>query len=391
MSDTKADNKPIENNKEKPGLSYIVGIVISLLAIVATIMVFIIAGMCVADKTSISMSDMSQEYKLTNQQPILIRDTLEYSLINYASNSTADNEPYSIFKQQELVGYIFYTFTAFLYVILFFIIGFVILVIWCKVAGMIVPTDDIRNAFPIRTMIVMGIALGAGFAFMALFKSTFQNRVQPTLKNIKYKIKKVNTDMYINMTDDPDFLNALVNSDIKERDKILNSKAQVKGLECLEKMIFTISLFEHLSTSVQTTDPVYTEIMKIFDRNNIQKQRIDITQYLKYGKPNIINNQYVASDSIKRPIKGSLTPDDETSLLSNINSSLTNINKSFHDLKILTNVKTELSTYLLYTLLAAIGFLIIIGIVFAPTIIEAVSKIYKQFKELFSKQKEAAK
>jgi hypothetical protein len=109
--------------------------------------------------------------------------------------------------------------------------------------------------------------------------------------------------IYTHLSQNPDFLNALVSKDITTLLRILTTQINQNNrnncgdptANCdieVERMIFTLSLYSFLQDQIPEADDNYQTIQTIFTVENIQNPKIDPTIYFYYKQPIYIPNLF---------------------------------------------------------------------------------------------------
>ena len=369
------------------GASDIVGIIQLILAVLIVIIVVILFLLALIDLLNISIADFKQYTKLTKNETVLIKDSIDSNIIKYTSNSV-ENEPYLIYKEQAVTAQIFrlagYAMSiAILYIAVFAVMKAIDT--W-KVDSNVSQNETIMNAFPKRPLGIVVISVVVGYGLLSLFTTKFKQRIQPNLKTVKYNFKDLNRKIYLKLYTETAFLDALRSNNSVEYNRQLTTKAASGSISCLRKMLFTLSLYDLLNKNVPVNDAQYAQMMAIFSSANIDSQKIDIISYLSYGKPNILKNVYL-NESLNSVI---VFPQGQSNtlrseLLNGLNGDIIEINKELNKLKNITHVKKDLVNYMFYELVIIMILLVIFGIMYATEFINGISWVGEKLRSLFRK------
>lgn len=373
---------PVTVQKKPPpkGLSDIVGMIITVLSVITLVVIFTVFVLSLIDFIMLVWTNMSQQAQISNNIVVLYKDSLDYNLLKYASNNK-NNEPYFIFKEQGAVAVAFqilgYTGSV---IILYIALLVILYVLSFFLPGVSFDSEDIGKALPWQPLLVSGICLAAAGASMALFKSRFNTVVQPSLKETKGNNRDINSRIYQSMTTNADFLTALSNDDTSRYLQILTEN--VGSLDCLKKMLYTMSIRDLLTSNIPKSDPTYEQVIKIFDSDNVKEAKIDIVWYLSYGKNNLIQNIFVSNKSIQQAL-ASLGADQIGDLTSALNLDVQTLNRSLTKLKHISYPKTQLISYTFLIFVITTVCMILAALVFSEQIFNIILIVYEKTKTIW--------
>ena len=224
------------------------------------------------------------------------KDTQDYNVLTYIKTNSTSDEPYHVFFVEQLFAmiYVFVGITATLMGLQYGVTA-VMSFYNAYTGGSKNYNVDLSKSY--TYLIVILIALIGAFVLTSLYNTYFINKTQNTMINIQTNMNNIKYLMYNNFTTDPIFLSALVNNDLSTIVNQFNVTLQ-KGINKedtkeAQQMIFTLSIFSYLTTSIPKIDPNYNSVLAIFDYDNIINRGIDPTLYIYYNNFNInIHNLY---------------------------------------------------------------------------------------------------
>ena len=263
------------------------------LCVVVFIVIFLITAL---DIISFMIDYFNQESNLQTDPNMFNKDTHDYSVLQYIKTNTTVDEPYHVFLTEQL------------YANVFSIVGFVLLMVGFEYGLSIVLS--VYNAYSggnkdysidlspsLRYMIIIGVSLIGATVLHSIYNTYFVNNTQNTMYNIQDSMYTIKNNIYASLTTNQTFLTAMLQDDmttvIHEFSKSIKNGIQNGDTTDAQNMIFTISIYSYLVSSIPQVDPNYKTVLGIFDYNNIINQNIDPTQFLYYNSTSInIANLY---------------------------------------------------------------------------------------------------
>lgn len=323
--------------------------------------------------------NIRQKNKLSGNGKVFNKDSNEHKLLHYTKYKR-DGEPYNIYLRQIFVDFM-YVFVSLFITALSFQIGITTaFILMNKFNG--VETDNIKFALPVS--LIASIVVIAIFAYILsrIYDIKFVKDIRQSLTRNQDIIDEINNYIYNNMTSNQDFLEALLDNDKFKQYEILNKQTTYYGLR---KMIFTISLYEHLS-SITNTSEEYENIRKIFTIDQITLRSIKPVDYLYFNENIYIKNYYNSLKKNIRPdvltVNNQIDNNREYTFNIQLDSKLATLNNKLLALNKISKSNSKLLTYLLIILI--LGFLMVIT--FSIIYYKPVFDFIKNIKKVFSKK-----
>ena len=311
------------------------------------------------------------------------KETHEYSVLHYIKTNKTSDEPYHVFLCEQL------------YATVYLLVGITVLMIGLEYGASVLL--NFYNAYTGESkdysvdlsssktfLIVIIIALVGAAVFTSIYNAYFINDTQTSMLNIQQNMTSIKNTMYKNCTTNQVFLNALTSNDlsslINEFDNTIKDGIKTKNTVEAQRMIFTLSMYSYLTTSIPEIDPNYQTVVNIFTYNNIKNRGVDPTLYLYYNNYNIniqnlypklvqsvisgleINGKVINPSSNDDPFFG---PENETlksHFVLGITQQITNITDTITKLSVngISDGKNKLFMYMILICIAAFIFLITI-------------------------------
>lgn len=378
-SDSGATNNQNQSNGQtKPDyISTVFIIIYGLLVLIAVSMLVVHFITLIADIFIYIFREFRQRGKLNNNPNLFNTDTHEYRILHYAKY-IIDDEPYNIFLRQKILNSLYTIvkqFIVFLGIQLF--IYLVIIVI--KLSGIDIdiepPSNEIRGKI-VKYVVTIAFVFISSILFTYVYNQKFIKKLQKDFINTKASIEEINNHIYNNMTTNSDFLEALREDNKVLRNKLLNNQTTEYSLS---KMIFTLSLFEYMTSNIKKGTDEYNEIIKIFTEDQIKIRSISPVDYFYYKQNVFIPNMYTKIKDDVKPnaltINNSIDIEKENNFNYTLNNRINSINNKLLKLLKMSSVKSNLLIYILIMLLVSIIVLVILTVMYIEPIINVLSKI----------------
>jgi 23S rRNA maturation mini-RNase III len=340
-------------------------------------------------------NESSQAFSMIKDPNLFIKDTNDYSIMNYITSNTVEDEPYHVFLGESILGYVYKFIGIFILIFAVQYGLFFSFMLYSKIKQ--IPFNDSVKP-PMMIIISLMLSFIGASVLTALYKTYFINKTQNTLKDLRTQMRDTKLFIYKNMTQNADFLNALVHSNLNALLSILSneiSKNDRNAKSCsspttncdieVERMVFTISLYSYLHDQIPEADSNYELIQSIFTVNNIQHAKIDPTIYFYYKQPIYIPNLF---STLQNTNGTPLFSDAERELifLTRLTTLFQTANKKLARLQILSKGKqTLLKYFILFAFCATAIFLAFLGIYYND-LKQLINAIYSRIPSMLSKK-----
>jgi len=264
--------------------------IVAWLCVVLFVAIFLLT---VLDIFLYSYDYLAQRSSLQIDPNMFNKDTHEYSVLNYIKTNKTSDEPYHVFLCEQL------------YATVYLLVGITVLMIGLEYGASVLL--NFYNAYTGESkdysvdlsssktfLLVIVIALVGAGVFTSIYNSYFINKTQTSMFNINQNMKSIKNAMYKNCTTNQVFLNALTSNDlsalVNEFDNTVKNGIKTKDTVEAQRMMFTLSMYSYLTTSIPEIDPNYHTVVSIFTYNNIKNRGIDPSLYLYYNNFNLIDS-----------------------------------------------------------------------------------------------------
>ena len=299
--------------------------------IIAYLCVVIFIALCLItalDVVLFSLDSFSQSNSLGTDPNIFNKDTVDYNVLQYIKTNTTTDEPYHVFLCENLFATIYV------------LVGIVITMIGLEYGVSVLlsfynaytggnKNYSVSLASSKTYLIVIVVALVGAGVLTSVYNTYFINKTQDTMFNIQGSMTSIKNKIYANITTNQVFLTALISNDIttvlSEFSNTIKNGIHKSDTVEAQKMVFTISIYSYLISSIPVVDPNYNTVLEIFDYENIINRTIDPSHYLYYNTTSInIQNLYPKLTGL---ITGGITKDDGKSFITDIKNSKSNQDK----------------------------------------------------------------
>jgi hypothetical protein len=367
-----------------PGLSEAFLLIYKLTTIFAAMVFALMVVYGVLDVLAYVKNEVAQRVQRTRDPNMFNKDTTDIKALRYIQTNNPDDEPYHIFQQQQLVGY------------LFVIAGIMIIFLGIQLGTFfslkifaVFTQREFKEQVevPTRLLAAMVVMMVAAVLIKGLYRKHFIRRVQASLRDLRSQLRDIRTFMYNNFSTNSTFLAALRSDNIDDVVETMKAVLTAKDANaCMDKMspcdgdvesmLFTLNIYSYLRMQVPDSDPNYDKIRLMFDVDGINSRSVDPTMYFYYKQPTYIPNLYpVLRKSLKKYFgtpTGKPAPNDYTEntvreriFLVNVSNKMQDLNSKLSRMYNLATGKNKvrgyLFTYLLYVSLFAA---ILIGMFF---------------------------
>ena len=299
-------------------------------------------------------NESGQYWKMVKDPNLFVKDTTDYESIKYITTNSTDEEPYSIFLEETLIGYVYRFFGIFVLLLAIQYGLFFTFMLYAKFKQL--PFTDTVQPPYINIGTVIVAVVGAA-VLTSIYKLYFIKKSQSTLKDIRAQLRDMKQFIYKNLSTNADFLKAMLDNDLTALLTIFNNEINKNNrnnctsptsncdLE-VQKMIFTISLYSYLNEQIPEADPNYETIKHIFTIDNINKRSIDPTQYFYYKQPIYIPNMYSSLQDINgKPFF--TDPGREHVFFTGLTILFQTCNKKFARIQTISSGKQKIANYLI--------------------------------------------
>lgn len=308
------------------------------------------------DITFYTIAKAIQDISLRLNPNLFNKESVDYSLLRYRTN-TKDDEPYNIYLQQQITVWIY----MFLGVIIVYVFLHKIIILTLrgvvalsskepsKTGGGSMISDEIKEAaFFVIIMVVLALS------YNMFYTSRFEKRIKPDVIDISASIKSITDATYDSLSTDEAFLKSVLEGSLDESYKIINR--QGNRADTIGSMIFTMCLYSYYkhNTDIMTNE----NIKQMFTRDEIRLRRISPFDYLYYNQTSFIPNLY---QSIEPHIKQVLnTSSKRAAVRQNVASRLNNVNRKLVKMFRMSMIQSGVFAYLTMCFLASLTAALII-------------------------------
>lgn len=216
------------------------------------------------------------------------KDTLDFSTLYYHKNNEQD-EPYTIYLQQELIALMFKLVQYFVYTLII-PIGIHVFFSVLRGLGKSTYNDSIDLSSAKKSLSVMGITIASAFIQNTYYNVSFRRSLQPDMIATNEDIQRMKDSLYDNMSTSSEFLESVVNENISDSIKLIN--AQGTRYQSIEKMIFTLSLYNFFKMNLSTNAPEFMIIRRMFTVPEIRIREINPIDYMYFSQNVFLPNLY---------------------------------------------------------------------------------------------------
>lgn len=344
-------------------------------------------------------NESGQYWKMIKDPNLFVKDTTDYEAIKYITTNSTDEEPYSIFLEESIIGYIYRFFGIFVLLLAVQYGLFFSFMLYSKFKQL--PFNDTVQP-PYMNIGTAIIAVIGASIITAVYKLYFIKKSQNTLKDIRTQLRDIKAFIYKNLTSNNDYLTAMRNNDLAALLTILNNEINKNnknncGLptsNCdaeVQKMVFTISLYSYLNEQIPEADPQYETIKQLFTTENIQKRSIDPTLYFYYKQPIYIPNMFSSLQDING--KNLFTDESRQSVFfTGLTTLFETCNKKFARLQNISTGKYKIANYIIiFAVIVTVFVGIFIGIYYndlKPFVEMIKNFIIQLYQKIFPKKPE---
>jgi len=327
-------------------------VVFGYFAALLVVMVFILSTLDVLKYSTLEVVQYTSLFLNPNK---FNKDTLDVATLAYYKNNR-EEEPYTIYLQQDLVSLMFKVGTYFVMLVALQIFLFLVISIISKISGN--PyTENLNLTGNSKVMITVIIAVCCAFIMNLLYNSSFLNGLQPVLKGANDYLENIKNYMYDNVTTNDAFLKAMITGDIGECMKIMNQQSNNNSVA---RMIFTLSLYNFFKINISESDEVFiTTIQKIFTPLELSTRSINPIHFMYYNQNVFLPNLYpIVRRYIYGENKAIQTPENDRKLREEVTMRINELNKRLMYLFKLPQKRDSFRNYLFYSWLAISIFIV---------------------------------
>jgi hypothetical protein len=304
------------------------------------VMVFLLITL---DVFKYSIASTSQYVSLFLNPNKYNKDTLDVATLAYYKNNL-EEEPYTIYLQQQLVGLMFNLGNYFIIMIIFQLVLFLGLTIIYKLSGR-TYVENLNIGNNTKIFIIIGITIACAFIMNLYYNSSFLKGLQPSLKYANDNLENIKNYMYDNITTNEPFLKAMIMGDVNECVKIMNGQSNVNSIA---RMIFTLSLYNFYKINISESEEVFsTVIQSIFTPTEIAVRNINPIHYMYYNQNVFLPNLYpILRRYLYGDTKAIQTPEKDRQLREEVTTRINELNKRLMYLFKLPKKRDSVRNYL---------------------------------------------
>lgn len=234
------------------------------LFITAVVMVFI-------DLAAYGVTEMIQKSKLGNNYSIIIESSHEYKLLAYAKKYLTE-EPYRVYAQNSIIN-LALSVVGLAIIIAGFQIGiFAVLKIRAQINN-ITYKDDMQIDQLGKSFGILGIVAVGCFVLLGIYKSLFIKGYQKKANAVQNELMLIDKEIQSGLTKDVSFLNALTTHNMNLINRIMQqyvtNAAATNNTAELEKLFFTMSLFNYFDSISPVTSDSRPDVMQLFSTTQV--------------------------------------------------------------------------------------------------------------------------
>ena len=343
---------------------------------IAALAIVLLSVLSLFDISSFMGTEIAQNIALSQNPNLFNKDGIDFQTLLYSKNK-AENEPYTIFLQQQIVITLYYIFATVIALIVLDICVAVLLYGFAYFGGITDaklsigfsyfrkeddPEYKILRAFAsVLLMLVFAIVYGL------YYKGTFINTIQPDIIDSSANIKTITTMIYDNLSTNEAFLKSIQDDDIETSYKIINS--QGNRPETIGSMIFTLALFNYYKINTVTS---IEKIKKIFSKSQIRLRTVIPVEYMYYNQNPFIPNIY---PSIEKKLDRLLNTDTKKQAVrKNVSTRINNVNRLLTSLFKMKSTRSSVRVYMFVCFIISIVFLLLLLVIY-PDIAMRIKKL----------------
>ena len=315
-------------------------------------------------------NESGQYWKMIKDPNLFVKDTTDYESMKYITTNSIEEEPYSIFLEETIIGYVYRFFGIFVLLLAVQYGIFFSFMLYSKFKQL--PFNETVQP-PYMNIGTVLVAFIGAIVLSSIYKLYFIKKSQTSLKDTRTQLRDMKQYIYKNLTTNADFLTAMINNDLNALLTIFNNEINKNNRNnctsptsnCdaeVQRMIFTSSLYSYLNEQIPEADPNYETIKQIFTIDNIRKRAIDPTQYFYYKQPIYIPTMYSSLQEINgKPFFTDTAR--ESVFFTGLTTLFQTCNKKFARIQTISNGKNKIANYLIMFAIIVTVFLgIFIGI-----------------------------
>lgn len=326
-------------------------------------------------------NEIVQKIQRTRDPLMFNKDTTDIKALSYVQTNKIDEEMYSIYQQQRLVGYLFVV-AGIMTIMLGVQIGTFFSL---KLYALFTQSEfKDRVEVPTKMLGTMVVLVIAGLVIKSLYKKHFVRKVQGSLRDLRSQLRDVRTFVFNNLTTNATFLAALRTDNIDDVIDTIVTMLQSRTADTcndkmapcdgdVESMMFSLNLYSYLKMQVPESDPNYDKISRMFDPDGVNARDVDPTMYFYYKQSTYVPNLYpIMRTRIKKyfgeptgkkaPADFKLNPVRERIFLVNLNNKMQELNAKLSRMYNITSGKNKVRGYILtYTFYVIMFATVLVG------------------------------
>lgn len=327
--------------------------------------------------------EVQQRLRRAKEPNMYNKDTTDIEALKYISATNLEDEPYSIFKEQRFISYIFLL-VGIMVIMMGIQLGmFFSFKIWSIFNGRVFNESV---TLPLRLIGALLVVVIGAFMMKDTYKQRFVKKVQSSLVDMRSQLTQIRTYIFNNLSTDDEFLRALRTDNIEEIINIIRKRIDSKkGQPCndsaqpcdtdIENMFFSLNLYSYIRYQIPPSDPNFDKVKSLFEPDGVRNRLVDPIMYFYYKQPIYVANLYPSMQDrlivrdekgkeIQNPFEGNT--ERERILLLNINIKMQELNIMLTRLHNLATGKVNVRTYLIVVALIALLFtFILVGLFYS--------------------------
>lgn len=341
-----------------PGLNEAFAISYQYMSYVGIAVILALFFISVFDLALFYKRQWSQKIQLQRHPRMFNKDTNEYDILSYTNTNVAD-EPYTIFAEQHLLSFSYLLVIGVIVVFVLQLTAFVCLRLWANFRG---GKFNEHVSIDFKVSLILFLTFVNAVVMTLIYRTQFTRTMQPKLAMYQQHINEMQTFVYSRLSQKSAFLDALRSNDIGRVVELLRNEPTLGGLQ---KMLFTINLFNFYKTTVPETDDAFTELMPIFTPQGIRTRAVTIVDYMYFDQKRFMKD---AMPLLKKDLQSAYSAAQLKTVEQNMRRDVFAFNKMILRLRRMNGGPTMMESLVWMRVTAAFAFVAVLGMMFAPQI-----------------------
>jgi hypothetical protein len=328
-----------------------------LYAVVGAILVAFIFILNTIDIVKYSIQEVVQYIVLFINPNLFNKESLDFSTLFYYRNNEQE-EPYSIYLQQQFVGLMFKILYYFIYTVILQIFVYVLLYFLRYLRG-----GDFNEGIDFKktskAMGILAIVVACAYVQNTYYNVSFMKSLQPYLRSGVDDIKSMKDSIYDNISSNDEFLESVTTENVKKSVNLIN---QQTNLQTISRMIFTLSVYNFFKINVSENAPEFGTIRNIFTVREQRARGINPVDYMYFGQNAFIPNLYpILTQYISGPGMVLDTQQKQDTVREDVARRITNLNKALLGLFQVPKRRNSFRNYLYISWMLTFAFAVMIA------------------------------